>query len=170
MSTNSEPIVIIHEPFQIVGVYCTFDGEHEDAGWRGAEAAFFARLPEISNRKDSLVIGFLYHPHRDHPEIAEEVRSCFVGVDVLDLEHVPHGMSVVCYSGGSYAVVACRGNTPSEPGEGVGEAIDYLHETWMPAHGFRAGDACFACSDQQDAPPPYVEYVYMKLEPVDPSA
>ena len=31
------------------------------------------------------MLGFLYRPHKDHPEIPESVRACFVGVEVTDL-------------------------------------------------------------------------------------
>jgi predicted transcriptional regulator YdeE len=166
MLTISEPTVIEHEPYQVVGAYCTFEGENEDPGWTGAYQAFSRCQQEIKNWKDSIILGFLYRPHRDHPEIPEQVRACFVGVDVTDLDHVPEGMSVTRFSGGKYAVVACQGDAPGEPAEGIGQAIQFLAEKWLPEHGYRQGDACFACSDEKAVCPPFVEYVYMKLEPI----
>jgi hypothetical protein len=46
---------------------------------------------------------------------------------------------------------------------GVGEAVGAL-EKWIPEHGYVEGDACFACSHEQAEKPPYIEYVYIKIE------
>lgn len=46
---------------------------------------------------------------------------------------------------------------------GVGEAIDFLTQ-WMPEHGTVEGGACFACSHENEPRPPFVEYVYTKIE------
>lgn len=161
MKSNIHPILIEHDPYQLVGAYAIFEGEDEGSGWSGAEKAFFPRLREITNRKDSIILGFLYQPHKDHPEIPETVQSCFIGVDVTDLDHVPEGMSVTSFTGGQYAVIACPDNGP-----GIDEAIQFLHEQWLPEHHYRMGDACFACSDEKAVRPPNIEYVYMKLEPI----
>lgn len=160
----SQPTIIEHEPFQVVGCYATFEGEDEGPGWDGAHRAFFARESEVQDRADDLVLGFLYRPHRDDPTVPATVRACFVGVPVTSLDRVPDGMHVTRFSGGEYAVIACEGESPDEPGQGVGEAIGYLEREWMPTHGYSAGDACFAAGQEHAVPPPYVEYVYMKLE------
>ncbi len=124
MTTCIEPTIIEREPVHLVGVYCTYEGGNEEAGWRAAEKAFFERYKEIQNRRDSLIFGLMYRPNKDHPEISEDVQAVFLGVDVSDFEHIPDGMSVTHYSGGKYALVPCR------DGEiGLGEAIQYMHET-----------------------------------------
>jgi hypothetical protein len=161
-----EPRIIERDPYQIVGVYCTYEGEtpeDEGPGWAGADKGFFARKGEITNRTDSNVLGFLYRPHKDHPEIPESVRACFIGVEVSDLDHVPAGMSTTRFSGGQYIVVACRGDTEAEAAGGVGEAIGFLMR-WIPEHGYAEGDACFACGDEQAVRPPFVEVVYIKID------
>lgn len=160
----SEPRIIERGPYQVVGAYATYEGEDEGPGWSAADKAFFSRQSEIVNNTDSLVLGFLYRPHQDHPEIAEEVRACFIGAEVADLDHVPPGMSVTHFSGGSYVIVDCIGDTMDEAANGVGDAINMLSSTWIPQHGYRAGDACFASGDMKAPKPPYMESVYMKIE------
>ncbi len=109
------------------------------------------------------MLGFLYRPHRDHPEVAEDVRACFIGAEVTDFDHVPDGMSTTQFSGGQYVIVDCRGDTQEEAAAGVGEAIGFLSQ-WMPEHGYAEGDACFSCSDEKAPRPPFVEHVYIKIE------
>jgi predicted transcriptional regulator YdeE len=163
----SEPSIIEREPYKVVGVYCTYEGntpEDESPAWNGAFEEFASRKHEIHNRRDDSVLGFLYRPHDDHAAIPEDVRSCFIGVEVADLDHIPDGMAVTRFSGGQYAVVEIRGDIQDEASEGVGTAIYFLARDWMPKHGYKEGDACFACSHENAARPPYIEYVYMKLE------
>jgi predicted transcriptional regulator YdeE len=159
----SQPRIIERDPYLVVGVYCTYEGDDEGPGWSGAYAGFDRRRHEITNRKDDTVLGFLYRPHKDNPAIPEDVRSCFIGVEVADLDHIPEGMTATRFSGGKYVVVECRGDAQEEAASGVGEAIAYL-STWMPEHGYQEGDACFACSHEDEVKPPYIEYVYIKLE------
>ena len=163
MLTFSEPRIIERGPYKVVGAYCTFAGDDEGPGWTGAERVFFSRRHEIRNRTDDLVLGSLYRPHRDHPEVAEDVRACFIGAEVTDFDHVPDGMSTTQFSGGQYVIVDCRGDTQEEAAAGVGEAIGFLSQ-WMPEHGYAEGDACFACSDEKAPRPPFVEQVYIKIE------
>jgi hypothetical protein len=158
-----EPKVIEREPYLVVGAYCAFEGEDEGPGWSGASKAFFARREEITNRVDDTVLGFLYWPHRDDPSIPESVRACFVGVEVSDLDHVPEGLSTTRFSGGKYAIVACTGDTEGEAAMGVGEGVDLL-EKWIAEQGYAEGDACFACSHEGAPKPPFIEYVYIKVE------
>jgi predicted transcriptional regulator YdeE len=160
----SEPKIIERAPYQVVGMYHTFEGENEGPGWAGAERAFFPRKHEITNQVGGLTLGFLYRPHQDHPEINENVRSCFIGVEVSDLEHVPQGMSTTHFSGGKYVIVECWGDSEDEAAMGVGEAIGFLVEKWIPEQGFKEGDACFAASPARAEKPPYLEYVYIKIE------
>ena len=68
------------------------------------------------------------------------------------------------FSGGKYAVVECKGDTSAEAATGVGQAIEFLVNQWMPEQGYMEGDACFACSSEKAAKPPYIEYVYIKIE------
>ncbi|MGC9347394.1 MAG: hypothetical protein ACP5JG_04570 [Anaerolineae bacterium] len=159
----SEPEVIERGPYLVVGAYHTFEGEDEGPGWSGASEAFFARRDEIINRADDTVLGFLYRPHRDHPEISQGVRACFVGVEVSDLENVPEGMSTTRFSGGRYGIVACTGDTEDEAAMGVGDGVGVL-EKWVADHGYVEGDACFALSHENEPRPPFVEYVYMNFE------
>jgi hypothetical protein len=166
MAKLSEPKVIEREPYLVVGAYCTFEGGDEGQGWSGASKAFYARREEITNRKDDAVLGFLYRPHKDHPEIPESVRACFVGVEVTDLDHVPDGLSTTQFSGGRYAVVACVGDTEGEAAMGVGAGVGFL-EGWVEEQGYTEGDACFALSHENEPRPPYVEYVYIKMEKRD---
>lgn len=164
MPRLSTPSIIERGPYAVVGAYCPFEGEDEGPGWEGADRAFFARKDEVQDRADDLVLGFLYRPHRDDPSVPHEVRACFVGVEVTSLDHVPEGLSVTRFSGGKYVVIACEGDTGEEAAEGVGRAIGYLETEWLPAHGYVEGDACFAASAEHAVRPPYVEYVYAKLE------
>jgi hypothetical protein len=159
----SEPRIIEREPYKVVGAYCTFEGEDEGPGWRGASEAFSARRDAITNRVGDTMLGFLYRPHRDHPDIPQSVRACFVGVEVTDLDHVPEGLSATQFSGGKYAIVACQGDTEGEAAMGVGEGVEFL-EKWIVEQGYTEGDACFACSHEGAAKPPFVEYVYIKME------
>jgi predicted transcriptional regulator YdeE len=110
-----------------------------------------------------MLLGLLYRPHADDPAAPAEARACFVGVEVTELDAAPAGCAVTRFSGGEYVVVACQGDAPEEAAEGVGQAIGALAE-WIRAHGYREGDACFAASHEDAAKPPYIEYVYVKLE------
>lgn len=159
----SEPKIIEREPYLVVGAYSTYEGDDEGPGWAGASEVFYARRDEITNRKDDAVLGFLYRPHKDHPEISESVRACFVGVEVGDLDHLPEGFSTTQFSGGKYVIVACTGDTEDEAAMGVGEGVSLL-ENWIAEHGYSEGDACFALSHEDEPRPPYVEYVYLKFE------
>ena len=159
----SEPRIIERGPYQVVGAYCTFEGEDEDPGWSGAYSAFEKRRDEMTSRTGDTVLGFLYRPHRDHPEIAENVRACFVGIEVTDPDRVPAGLSATRFSGGKYVVVACQGDTEAEAGMGVGQGVDFLQK-WISEQGYVQGDACFACSHENAEKPPFTEYVYIKIE------
>jgi predicted transcriptional regulator YdeE len=159
----SEPKIIEREPYQVVGVYCTFKGQDEGPGWSGAYNEFNNRRNEITNGKGDTILGFLYRPHVDHPDIPETVRSCFIGVEVTDFDRVPEGLSTTRFSGGQYVVVACKSDVQAEATMGVGEAIEML-EKWIPEHGYAEGDACFACSHENAENPPFIEYVYIKIE------
>ena len=93
----------------------------------------------------------------------EQVRSCFMGVEVTDLAQVPEGMSATSFTGGKYVIMESRGDTEGESAMGVGEAINYL-EKWIPEHGYREGDACFTYSHEKADNPPFINYVLIKLE------
>jgi predicted transcriptional regulator YdeE len=159
----SEPTVIERGPYLVVGAYSTFEGDDEGPGWSGASQEFNARREEIANRIGDTVLGFLYRPHRDHLEIPESVRACFVGVEVADLDDVPEGLSTTRFLGGRYVIVACKGDTEGEAAMGVGEGVGFL-ERWVADNGYVEGDACFACSHESEPRPPYIEYVYMNFE------
>lgn len=163
MITLSEPKIVERGPCLVVGAYATFAGDDEGAGWSGASEAFYARRNAITNQVGDAVLGFLYRPHRDHPETPESVRACFVGVEVTDLNDVPESLSTTRFSGGKYVVVACEGDTEDKAAMGVGEGVGFLG-TWIPEQGYREGDACFALSHEDAPRPPYVEYVYIKIE------
>jgi predicted transcriptional regulator YdeE len=163
MAQLSEPEIVEREPYHIVGAYCSFEGEDEGPGWSGASQAFYARREAIANRVGDAVFGFLYRPHRDHPDIPERVRACFVGVEVTDLDHVSEGLSSTQFPGGKYVIVACTGDTEDDAAMGVGEAVGFL-EKWIVAQGYREGDACFALSHETAPKPPFVEYVYIQIE------
>ena len=147
-------------PYLVVGCYAAYEGDNEGSGWSGASGAFMPRVAEISNRADDTILGFLYRPHRDHPEIGEDVRAAFVGVEVTDLDHVPEGMWVTRFSGGKYARLACRGDTENEAAMAVGPGVGRLM-AWVEQQGRTQGDACFALSRPSEPKPPYVEWVYM---------
>jgi hypothetical protein len=159
----SEPEIVEREPYHIVGAYCTFEGEDEGPGWSGASQAFYARREKITNRVGDTVLGFLYRPHKDHPQVPEHVRACFVGIEVTDLDRVPAGLSSTQFSGGQYVTVACKGDTENEAAMGVGEGVGLL-EDWIEERGYREGDACFALSYESAPKPPFIEYVYIKIE------
>ncbi len=159
-----EPRIITRGPYRVVGAWCAYEGEDEGPGWNGAYESLAPRLGEIVGRCDDLMLGFLYRPHKDDPTLPEAVRACFVGVDVHESAPVPDGLAATRFSGGQYVLVDCIGDTPGEAAEGVGQAIDWL-TAWLPAHGYREGDACFAASRSGAPRPPWVETVYIKLEP-----
>ena len=46
---------------------------------------------------------------------------------------------------------------------GVGEAIGFLGN-WIAEQGYTQGDACFALSYENAPRPPFIEYVYIKIE------
>jgi len=163
----SEPKVIERGPYQVVGCYARYEGDDEGPGWRGASEAFFDREGEIVNRADDKTLGFLHRPNKDDPTVDPEVRACFVGAEVTDLAHVPEGMATTRFPGGQYVIVACQGDTEGEAAMGVGEAIGMLMSKWIPENGYREGGACFACSLPAEQKPPYVEYVYIHIEPLD---
>jgi predicted transcriptional regulator YdeE len=159
----SDPKIIERDPYLVIGAYCTYQGEDEGPGWSGAFEAFSARRDEIASRVGDTVLGFLYRPHKDDPAIPEDVRACFIGVEVADLDRVPEGLSVTGFSGGKYVIVACTGDTEDEAAMGVGEGVDLL-EKWVVEQGYVEGDACFALSHESVPKPPFVEYVYVKIE------
>src|SRR5512139_459441 len=107
MLTICEPRVIEREPYKVIGVYCAYAGDNEGPGWTGAETEFFGRRDEIKNRTDDLVLGFLYRPHKDHPDVPESVKACFIGAEVSAFERVPDGMSTTQFSGGQYVIIEC---------------------------------------------------------------
>jgi hypothetical protein len=158
----SKPEIMERGPYLVVGAYSTFEGEDEGPGWSGASTTFFARKDEITNRIGDLILGFLYHPHRDESNIPEEVRACFVGVEVTDLDHIPPGLSSTTFSGGQFVIVACQGDTEDEAAMGVGDGVQLLQK-WVNDNGYKQGDACFACSHENVVRPPYIEYVYMNF-------
>jgi len=166
MLTLSEPKLIEHAPYHVVGAFHEYHGEDEGPGWDGAFHALMQRQAEIRNRTDDLILGFLYRPFKDNPRLSPEMKACFVGVDVADFEQVPDGMATTTFSGGTYAVVEIRGDIQDESTEGVGTAITYMGEKWIPEHGYSMGDACFACSPVSTGKPPFIEYVYVKLEKI----
>jgi predicted transcriptional regulator YdeE len=159
MTTLLEPEVIEHEPFLIIGAYATYEGEDEGPGWSVAAEAFHARRDEITDQKDDLMVGFLYRPHRDDPTIPESVHACFVGVEVIDIDHVPEGLSATRFPGGRYVIVACQGETENDAAMAVGEGVQRC-EAWIAENAYQEGEACFACSHENAPRPPYIEYVY----------
>jgi predicted transcriptional regulator YdeE len=163
MLKRSEPKIIERGPYLVVGAYRTVEGDDEGPGWSGASQAFHAKREEITHRVDDAMLGFLYRPHKDDPGIPESVRACFVGVEVTDLDRVPEGLSTTRFSGGKYVIVECKGDTEDEAAMGVGEGVDYL-ENWIAEHGYTEGDACFALSHENAPRPPFIEYVYIKIE------
>jgi len=159
----SEPRIIERGPYLVVGAYCAYEGEDEGPGWSGASQAFHARRGEIANRVDDAMLGFLYRPHKDDLSIPESVRACFMGVEVADLDRVPEGLSTTRFSGGKYVIVECKGDTEDEAAMGVGEGVAFL-EKWIVEQGYTEGDACFALSHENAPRPPFIEYVYIKIE------
>ncbi|NLX36069.1 MAG: GyrI-like domain-containing protein [Chloroflexi bacterium] len=159
----SEPRIVSRGPYRVVGAWCAYDGDDEGPGWDGAYQALLPRLCTISGRCDDLMLGFLYRPSKDDPVAPVGMRACFVGVEVAASAAMPEKLAETRFSGGDYVLVDCIGDTPEEAAEGVGQAIDMLTE-WMPANGYREGDACFAASQVGAPKPPWIETVYIKLE------
>ena len=157
----TEPKIIEHGSYNLVGFYAICEGEEEP--WGEATEGLVRRLGEIRNRVGDTQLAFLYRPHRDDPSVSEEVRSCFMGVEVADLTQIPEGMTATHFSGGKYVTVECRGDTENEAAMGVGQAIHQLEE-WIPQNGYREGDACFCFSHEEADVPPFIQYVYIKLE------
>jgi len=166
MLTFSEPKIITCGPYNVVGCYGVYAGDDDEPGWAGADAAFNSRRHEVTNPAGDLTLGFMYRPHQDDFAIPLEIKACFVGIEVADLDHFPDGMVVTHFSGGEYVIIESRGDTAGEAAEGVEEAIGFLSSRWMPEHGYTAGDACFAAGTPgvTTVKPPYIEYVYFKIE------
>jgi len=82
MRALSEPRIIERGPYKVVGAYCAYAGDDEGPGWTGAEHGFFPRRLKIQNRTDNFVLGFLYRPHVDHPDVPESVKACFQEFDL----------------------------------------------------------------------------------------
>ena len=160
MFTLSEIETFERGPYLVLGCYATYEGGDEGPGWSGASQAFMPRIGEVLNRADDKTLGFLYRPHRDHPEIDEAVRAAFVGVEVTYLDNVPEGMSTTRFSGGHFARLACIGDSEDEAAMAVGPGVGKLM-SWVKEQGYTEGDACFALSLPQECKPPWVEWVYM---------
>jgi hypothetical protein len=159
---TGEPRVFERGPYQVVRVYACCRGDEEP--WGEASEGLARRTGEIRDRVGDTLLGFLYRPHRDDPGVPEDVRACFMGVEVSNLEHVPEGMSATHFPGGEYVVVECRGDTENEAAMAVGPAIGQLGSVWLRENGCVMGDACFTCSHEHEPKPPFVEYVHMKIE------
>jgi len=161
----TEPEVVEHGPYCVVGAYATFEGEDEGPAWEAAWATLEGRLGEVTNRVGDAILGFLYRPHRDDPTVPQAVRACFVGVEVTDLASVPEGMAATRFSGGRFAAVRCVGGTEDESAAAVGDAVALL-ERWVAERGWREGDSCFCFSRELEPRPPFVEHVHLKIEEV----
>ncbi len=157
----TEPKIIERGPYHVVGAYAICKGDDEP--WGEASQELGRRKAEVLNRESDTLLAFLYRPHRDDPSIPEKVRSCFMGVEVTDLDHVPEGMAATRFTGGRYVTVECKGDTENEAAMGVGDAIQKL-EKWIETNGYREGDACFCFSHENTDAPPFVQHVYVKLE------
>jgi hypothetical protein len=159
----SEPKIIERGPYSVVGVYASYEGDEKGPAWGEASAELERRKGEVGNREGDSLLAFLYRPHKDDPSIAEEVRACFMGLEVTDLTQVPDGMTATRFSGGKYVTVECKANTENDAAVAVGEAIERL-EAWISEHGYREGDACFCFSHEGADTPPFIQHVYVKLE------
>ena len=162
-ATISEPKVIERGPCNVVGAYAVYEGDDEGPAWGQASAELDRRKADVLNREGDTLLGFLYRPHKDDPDVPQEVRSCFMGVEVTDLGRVPDGMAATRFSGGKYIAVACRGDTEMEAAVGVGDAVRKL-ERWMAENGCREGDACFCFSHEEADTPPFIQHILAKLE------
>jgi len=161
--TLSKPHVVKQGLRNIVGSYCVFEGENEGAGWSGSTAAFDKRKQEIRNRKGDTLWGFLYRPHRDHPEISANVMACFMGVEVVDFDGVPVGLSTTRFAEGDYVIVECKGDTSNEVDMGIGPAVGLL-EKWIKEHGYREGDeGALVCWHEKMNTPPFRQYVSARI-------
>ena len=165
--TITDPKTIKRGPYCVVGCYAICEGSDEP--WGKAVSAFERRRDEIPNRVGDALLAFLYRPHKDSPSIADDVRSCFIGVEVADLVHVPEGMVATRFSGGDFVTAECRGDTENEAAMGVGEAVGGL-ETWIAEHGYREGDSCFCFSNEGATTPPFVQHVHIKIERAGPES
>jgi len=162
-ATITEPKVITAGPYCVVGAYATYEGDDEGPAWSHAYRELMRKKDEVRNRVGDTLLGFLYRPHRDDPTVGEEVRACFVGVEVTDLDEVPEGLSGTRFSGGLYVTVDSVGDTEDESATGVGDAVPTL-ERWAKENGYVEGDACFCFSHELAPKPPFVEHVYLKIE------
>ena len=124
--TITDPEIIERGPYCVVGAYAVCRGDEEP--WGEAAAAFERRRGEVRNRVGDTLLAFLYRPHRDDPSVGEDVRSCFMGVEVADLDAPPEGMAATRFSGGKHIPVECRGATELEAAMGVGEAVARLFQ------------------------------------------
>lgn len=160
----SEPTVVHAGPYHVAGCYATFEGDDEGPAWSAAYTGFLRCRDTITNRVGDTILGFLYRPRRDHPDAGADVRACFVGVEVSDIAAVPADVATTRFSEGQYVTVTSTGDTEEEAAMGVGDAVTML-ERWASEHGYVEGDACFAMSYENEPKPPFVEHVWMKIEP-----
>ena len=100
MLHSANPRLSNTNPYHVAGMYCTYEGDNEETGWSGAYQAFNQIEAKITNRKDGMTLGFLYRPHTDHPEISQEIKACFIGVDVAGFDDVPEGMATTVFDRG----------------------------------------------------------------------
>lgn len=156
----TEPRIIERKPCFVIGFFAEYQGDDEGPGWDGAYRAFSERRNEITNRTGTCILGFLYRPHKDHPEISHQAKACFIGVSVNSFECIPEGMKSTEFPGGNYVVMKSIADTQDEASQSVGDMVDRL-EHWIRDNGYEEGDACFAASDEADEKPPYGEYVYI---------
>jgi len=161
----SEPRVMECGAHHVVGTYAVFAGDDEGPAWAAAFNELERRKHEITNRVGDTIIAFLYRPHRDDPSVAPSVRSCFIGVEAADFEHVPAGMTGTHFAAGRYVAVTCQSPTQDETSAAIGEAVEML-EQWIRDNGYRESDACLCIGHEQAAGPPFVEEVHIRFEPV----
>lgn len=159
--TTTEPKIIEHEPWDIVGMYVIAKSDHEP--WGEAMTAFERRRADVTNRVDDIQLAFLYRPHRDDPSVPESAQACFIGFEVTDLDHIPEGMAATRFSGGRFVMVECCGDTEDAVAAAIGDVIRRL-ETWIPEHGYTEGEACFCLNHEYAKTPPFQWDVYIKIE------
>lgn len=91
---------------------------------------FFHCKEEIKDKQGQRAIGLI--AAITPPEVKSHPYELFymAGVEVLDLNNIPPGMTSKIVPAGNYAIFTHRG-----PIVKIGETMQYIYQTWLPQSG-----------------------------------
>ena len=91
---------------------------------------FVGRQDEIQNRADMNALGCVFCGE------GTDERYYLACVEVTAVENVPTGMESLEIPAGNHAVFVHKGSLDT-----LGETMEHIHGTWMPASGYARRDA-----------------------------